>query len=47
MYIFSKSPSDCKQSKPVNPEGSQSRIFIGRRDAEAKTPILWPPDVKN
>ena len=47
MYIFSKSPSDWKESKPVNPEGSQAWIFIGRTDAEAKTPILWPPDVKN
>ena len=33
--------------KPVNPKGNQSRIFIGRTDAEAETLILWPPDVKN
>jgi len=33
--------------KPVNPKGNQSWIFIGRTDAEAETPILWPPDVKN
>ena len=33
--------------KPVNPKGSQSWIFIGRTDAEAETPILWPPDAKN
>ena len=33
--------------KPVNPKRNQSWIFIGRTDAEAKTPILWPPDVKN
>ena len=33
--------------KPVNPEGNQSWIFIGRTDAEAETPILWPPDAKN
>ena len=33
--------------QPVNPKGNQSRIFIGRTDAEAETPIFWPPDVKN
>ena len=38
---------DSKEIKPVNPKGSQSWIFIGRSDAEAETPILWPPDVKN
>ena len=37
----------CKEIKPVNPKGNQSWIFIGRTDAEAETPILWPPDVKN
>ena len=42
-----ESPLDCKVVKPVNPEGNQSWIFIGRTDAEADTPILWPPDVKN
>ena len=41
-----ESPLDCK-IKPVNPKGNQSWIFIGRTDAEAETPILWPPDVKN
>ena len=41
-----KSPLDCK-IKPVNPKGSQPWIFIGRTDAEAKTPILWPPDAKS
>ena len=41
-----ESPLDCK-IKPVNPEGSQSWIFIGRTDTEAETPILWPPDAKN
>ena len=40
-------PLDCKAIQRVNPEGSQSWIFIGRTDAEAETPILWPPDVKN
>ena len=33
--------------KPVNPKGNQSQIFIGRTDAQAETPTLWPPDVKN
>ena len=42
-----ESPLDCKEIKPVNPEGYQSWIFIGRTDAEAETTILWPPDVKN
>ena len=37
---------DCKEIQPVHPKGNQSRIFIGRTDAEAETPILWPPDVK-
>ena len=36
-----------KEIKPVNPEWNQSWIFIGRADAEAKAPILWPPDSKN
>ena len=42
-----ESPLDCKQIKPVNPKGNQPRIFIGRTDAEAEAPILWPPDEKN
>ena len=42
-----ESPLDCKELKPVNPTGNQSWIVIGRTDAEAETPILWPPDVKN
>ena len=42
-----ESPLDSKEIKPVNPKGNQSRIFIGRTDAEAETPILGPPDVKN
>ena len=42
-----ESPLDCKEIKPVHPKGNQSWIFIGRTDAEAETPILWPPDVKN
>ena len=42
-----ESPLDCKEIKPVNPRGNQSWIFIGRTDAEAETPKLWPPDVKS
>ena len=42
-----ESPLDCKEIQPVNPKGNQSLIFIGRTDAEAETPILWPPDEKN
>ena len=36
-----------QQIQRVHPKGNQCGIFIGRTDAEAKTPILWPPDVKN
>ena len=42
-----ESPLDCKEIQPVNLRGDQSWIFTGRTDAEAETPILWPPDVKN
>ena len=42
-----QSPLDCKEIQPVNSKGSQSWIFIGRTDAEAETPILWPPDGKS
>ena len=42
-----ESPLDCKEIQPVHPKGDQSWIFIGRTDAEAETPILWPPDGKN
>ena len=42
-----ESPLDSKEIQPVHPKGNQSWIFIGRTDAEAETPILWPPDVKN
>ena len=42
-----ESPLDCKEIKPVNPKGNQLWIFIGRTDAEAEVPILWPPDAKN
>ena len=42
-----ESPSDLKGSKPVNPNGNQLWIFIGRTDAEAKAPIFGPPGVKS
>ena len=42
-----ESPLDCKEIQPVHPKGNQSWIFIGRTDAKAKTPILWPLDAKN
>ena len=42
-----ESPLDCMEIKDVNPKGNQSWIFIKRTDAEAKAPILWPPDVEN
>ena len=42
-----ESPLDCKETKPVNPKGNQSWIFIGRTDAKAEAPILWPADAKN
>ena len=42
-----ESPLDYKEIKPVNPKVNQPWIFIGRIDAEAETPILWPPDAKN
>ena len=38
-----ESPLDCKQIQPVDSKGDQSWVFIGRTDAEAETPILWPP----
>ena len=43
-----ESPLDCRRSnQPVHPKGNQSWIFVGRTDAEAETPILWLPDMKN
>ena len=42
-----ESPLDCKEIQPVHPKGDQSWVFIGRTDAEAGTPILWPPDAKS
>ena len=42
-----ESPLDCKEIQPVHPKGDQSWVFNGRTDAEAETPILWPPDAKS
>ena len=42
-----ESPLDSKESKTVHPKGNQSWIFIGRTDAEAEAPVLWPPDTKS
>ena len=42
-----ESPLDCKEIQPVHPKENQSWVFIGRTDAKAETPILWPPDVKS
>ena len=41
-----ESPLDCKEVQPVHPKGDQSWVFIGRTDAEAEAPILWPPHGK-
>ena len=41
-----ESPLNCKEIQPVHPKGNQSWVFIGKTDVEAKTPIIWPPDVK-
>ena len=42
-----ESPLECKEIQPVHPKEDQSWVFIGRTDAEAETPILWPPDTKS
>ena len=42
-----ESPLDCKEIQPVHPKGDLSWVFIGRTDAEAKTPILWLPHAKS
>ena len=57
MYVFPvvtmvlektlESPLDCKEIQPVYPKRNQSWVFTGRTDAEAETPILWPPDAKS
>ena len=47
LEITLESPLDCKEIKPVNPKGNQPCLFIGRTDAEAEAPILWPSDAKS
>ena len=42
-----ESPLDCKEIQPVHSKGDQSWVFIGRSDAKAETPILWPPDAES
>ena len=42
-----ESPLDCKEIQPIHPKGDQSWVFIGRTDAEAETPVLWPPHAKS
>ena len=42
-----ESPLDCKEIQPAHPKGNQSWVFFGRTDAEAQTPILWPPHAKS
>ena len=42
-----ESPLDCKEIQPVHPEGDKSWVFTGRTDAEAETPVLWPPHAEN
>ena len=41
------SPLDCKEIQPIHPKGDQSWVFIGRTDAKAETPVLWPPHAKS
>ena len=43
----SESPLDCKEIQPVHSKGNQSWVFIGSTDAEAETPVLWPPHAKS
>ena len=47
MLLTLESPLDCKEIQPVHPKGNQFSILIGRTNAKAETPILWPPDAKN
>ena len=42
-----ESPLDCKEIQPVHPKGVQSWVYIGGTNAEAETPIFWPPNVKS
>ena len=47
MSTTFESPLDCKKIQPVHSEGDQPWDFFGRNDAEAETPILWPPHAKS
>ena len=47
MEKILESPLDSKEMKPVNPEGNQPSVYIGRTNAEAEAPVPWPPDVKS
>ena len=47
LVSVNESPLDCKEIQPVHPKGDQSWVFIGRTDAKAETPILWPPHAKS
>ena len=47
VMLEKESPLDCKEIKPVHPRGNQPWIFIRRTDAEAESPMLWPPDAKS
>ena len=42
-----ENPLDCKEIQPVHSKGDQPWVFLGRNDAEAETPVLWPPDAKS
>ena len=42
-----ESPLDCKEIQPVHPKGDQTLVFIGKTDAKAETPVLWPPHAKS
>ena len=42
-----ESPLDCKEIQPAHPKGDQCWVFIGRTDAKAETPVLWPPHTKS
>ena len=46
-HLFVLSPLDCKEIQPVHPKGDKSCMFVGRTDAEAETPVLWPPHAKS
>ena len=47
LWCWRRRLVDCKEIQPVHPKGDQYWVFIGRTDAEAETPILWPPHMKS